>query len=128
MTKTHSYRYGKYSGKTFFKTAGQGYETSFVFDSKTVFVGNFIHVREARLWYALMCRELRKVSKRYASGAHFPASWFSHYVRNHLYKTYYAFLDRLFAKYNRDYSKACVKDLRRYQVLKKRYHHHVKAA
>ena len=133
MTKSKAYRYGKSYGRAYYKTAGGGFECGFVFDGKLVFIGNFIHSREGQLWFALMNRELGSFSRKYAVGGKCPASWYSHFLGNHLYKCYYGFLDRLFARYNRDYHRAFSRDLRQYQRLRRgwrgaRLHPALKAA
>ena len=117
--KTKSFNFGaKTTGKTYFKAVGKGWETGFVFAGKPVFVGNFIHQKEALVWFGMLNKEVSKFSKKYGSTGKVPATWFAHFFGNHLYKSYYGFLDRLFAKYNRNYSKAVVQDLRRFSKLK----------
>ena len=111
MTKSKSF-------KTYLKTVGRGFETGMMFDSKPIFVGNFIHAREAKLWFRLLNRELRSISRRYEK---MPKSWMRHFMSNHLYKTYYAFLDRIFSRYTRDYGRAVVKDLRKWREHKRSY-------
>jgi hypothetical protein len=120
--KTKTFASGKYACRTYYKTVGNGFETGFAFGGRTYFVGNFIHAKEATTWYNLMNREIYKFARKYTVGERFPASWFANFVKNHLYKTYYAYLDRLFARYNRDYQRACTRDIRRYQQMKKNYH------
>lgn len=119
MTRSKAYRYGKHFGRTYFKNAGGGWECGFVFDSRVVFIGNFIHSREAQLWFALMNREVRNFSRKYAVGQRCSAIWYAHFLRNHLYKCYYGFLDRLFARYRGDYQRAFTRDLRQYQRLRR---------
>ena len=123
MTRSKIYRHGKSIGKTYLRMAGQGFETGFIFDSKTIFVGNFIHALEATLWFTLMNRELRQFARKYAVAEQYPTAWFAHFVRNHLYRTYYAFLNRTFARYNRDFGKALQKDVRKYQRMRRDWRH-----
>jgi hypothetical protein len=124
--KSKTYRYGKYSCKTYYKTVGNGFETGFVFGGKPVFVGNFIHANEAQRWFGIMNHEIRRFGRKYTVGHAFPAPWFMHFMKNHLYKFYYAYLDKLFARYNRDFHRAFTKDFKKYKQMKHRYWTHQK--
>jgi hypothetical protein len=117
--KTKTFSTGKISCRTYVKTVGHGWETGFVFNGRTLFVGNFIHQREATTWYATMNREISRFARKYTVGTRFPITWFANFVRNHLYKTYYQFLDRTFTRYNRTYNSAVASDIRKYQRLRK---------
>ena len=119
--KTKFYRSKGLTGRTYLKACGSGFETGFVLNGTPVFVGNFIHAKEATLWWNLLNREIRKFSKKYAVGTKFPLTWFRHFMAHHLYKTYYSFLDRLFARYSRSFERAVVKDMRKYQRIRKQW-------
>jgi len=119
--KTKSYSYGDWSWKTYLKKVGSGWETGFLFDGKPIFVGNFIYPQEASRWYALMNREISSFAKTYKVGSNFPAAWFKSFFSNHLYRFYYAYLDKLFAKYNRSYQAAVSRDVRRYKQFAKKF-------
>ena len=119
MTKTKMYRSKHMSGKTYLKAVGYGFETGFIINGTTVFVGNFVHSSEANLWFGLMNREIKNFSTKYAVGAPFPKTWFAQFVKNHLYKTYYTFLDRLFARHTKTYNRAWNRDCRKYQQIRK---------
>jgi hypothetical protein len=121
MTKSKTYRYGKTVCKAHFKTAGLGWEVSFYFDGKPLFVGNFVHQKEATAWYTVMNKELNQFSRRYTIGYKFPIAWFSHFLKNHLYTEYYGFLDKVFVSHQRDYGKALKKDYRQFKATKKNY-------
>ena len=121
MTKTKLYRNRNVTGRAYLKTVGSGFEAGFILNGSPVFVGNFIHAKEANLWFNLMNRELRQFSRRYTVGQRFPLSWYTHFVRNHLYKTYYSFLDRLFTRYTKDFGRAYQRDLRRYKQIRKQW-------
>ena len=121
MTKSKTYRYGKTVCKAICKTAGLGWEVSFFFDGKPLFVGNFVHQKEATAWYSVMNKELNQFSRRYTTGYKFPIAWFSHFLKNHLYTEYYGFLDKVFVTHQRDYSRALKKDYRKFKATKKNY-------
>jgi hypothetical protein len=117
--KTKTFSTGKYNCRTYWKPAGNGWETGFIFNGRPLFVGNFIHKNEATTWYATMNREITRFARKYTVSHQFPVTWFTNFIRNHLYRTYYQFLDRVFTRYNRSYSTAVVRDIRKYQRLRK---------
>ncbi len=65
MTTT-TYKYGKHTCKAYKKPVGKGWEVGFTFGGTQIFVGNFIHAKEANAWWSKMNAEVRKFSKRYA--------------------------------------------------------------
>lgn len=119
--KTKYYSNGQYKFRAYMKPVGEGYEVGFYSGKTPVFVGNFIHSKEATQWYAIMNRQIRQFSKRYTVGPKFPVNWYMHFAKNHLYKCYYGYLDRLFARYNREYDTAYKRDVRRYNRMKKNW-------
>ncbi len=120
--KSKLYKSKHMSGKTYMKSVGNGFEAGFMLNGMPVFVGNFIHAKEANLWFGLMNREIRHFSKKYSVGSKFPKTWFAQFVKNHLYKTYYSFLDRLFVRYSRDFGRAVSRHHRKYQQIRKQWH------
>jgi hypothetical protein len=119
--KTKSYKYGKFTLKTYHKEVGHGYEVGLHFDKKSIFVGNFIHRTEANHWWSYMNKELRTFAKRYWVSPKAPKSWYTNFIKAHLYKKYYAYLDKVFSKYNRQYNTEFNKEQRRYRQLKKQW-------
>ncbi len=119
--KYKTYKYGNYTCKSYYKKAGYGYEVGFYYGEKPIFVGNFVYQQEAKSWYGIMNREIAKFAKKYTAGYKLPFAWFSNFIRNHLYKYYYAYLDKLFARYTRQYDKAYARDYKQY-VQKKKYY------
>lgn len=117
--KTKLYRNKGLTGRANMKPCGNGFEVTFTLGGTPVFVGNFIHAKEANLWFGLLNREIRSFSRKYAVGTRFPATWYKHFIGNHLYKSYYTFLDRLFAKHTRTFGRAVSKDLRKFRQIKK---------
>jgi len=120
--KTKTYRYGKVTCKATLKTVGNGWESCFYFDGKPLFVGNFIHAKEATAWWSFMNREITWFAKKYTVGYKFPISWVTHFLKSHLYKEYYTFLEKIFVGYHREYRKAFQKDFRQFKTKKKHYH------
>ena len=117
--ETKSYQYGDFSFKTYCKPAGQGYEVSLYCFGKPYFVGNFIHKKEALMWYRVFNKEINFFAKKYWCSNETPQEWYCHFLSNHLYKTYYSFLDKLFAHYNKSFARAYDKDVKKYLKLKK---------
>ncbi len=104
---------------SYFTKAGEGWEVGFHLQGRSIFVGNFVHQKEATQWYTMMNREISTFAKKYPVGPKFPVSFWRTFLSNHLHVTYYRHLDRLFARHTQVYRKAVVRDLRRYSHLKK---------
>ncbi len=119
--QTKSYNYGDFNFKTYFKAAGQGYEVSLYCGSKCYFVGNFIHKKEATMWWKTFNSEITHFAKKYWCSDETSQQWYCAFMSNHLYKTYYAFLDKLFSQYNKTFKKAYFKDVKKYNQLKKNF-------
>ena len=135
MTKNKSYRYGNYTFRAYFKPVGHGYEVGLICKGRSLFVGNFIHKREATSWWMQFNREIRHFATNYVCSKKTPHTWYFNFLSNHLYTCYYRFLDKMFGKYNRDFKRAFQKDVHVYKRMKKRwhtgggiYHFHAKAA
>lgn len=121
--KTKHYRNGKYAFRSYMKTVGEGWEVGFCHGTDVIFVGNFIHSKEANTWFTNMNKEIRKFSKQYAVGPQFPMSWYMHFAKTHLYKCYYSYLDKVFTGYQKDFTSAFKKDLVKYNKLKKHWNY-----
>ena len=119
--KTKTFRYGNISCRTYLKSVGHGWETAFVFDGRTVFLGNFVNSSEASRWYGIMNREIARFGKKYTVGVKFPVSWFKNFISNHLHRFYYAFLDKIFAKKLHHFDSVSVRDIRNYRRMKKNF-------
>lgn len=104
---------------SYYSPEGEGWEVGFYFQGKPIFVGNFIHKKEATQWYGMMNAEITKFSKRYTFGPKFPVAFFKKFIGNHLYSCYYAHLDKIFTKYKSHFKKAVTSDIRKYSSLKK---------
>ncbi len=114
-----NYKYGKYTCKAYKKPAGKGWEVGFTYAGQQIFVGNFIHAKEANAWWTLMNKEAHKFSKKYAAVPTAPTSWTTKFMSNYMYKSYYSFLDREFTKYQRGFTHAVKQDERRYTNFKR---------
>ncbi|MGE3681600.1 MAG: hypothetical protein AB7G93_07710 [Bdellovibrionales bacterium] len=120
MTTT-TYKYGKYTCKAYKKSAGKGWEVGILWGNSQIFVGNFIHAKEANAWWTMMNAEIRKFSKRYALPKTASATFFTKFMTNYIYRSYYTFLDRQFAKYTKGYTQTCRRMERTFTGLKKRW-------
>lgn len=121
---TRTYKYGKYSCKAYKKPCGKGWEVGFHYAGQEIFVGNFIHAREANAWWTKMNMEVRRFCKRYALPTNASTTFFCRFWSNYMYKCYYTFLDRQFTKYNSGYAHAVRKDERRFAKMRKHYGHY----
>lgn len=121
---TRMYKYGKHTCKAYKKPCGKGFEVGFTFGGHEVFVGNFIHAKEANAWWTLMNNEVRKFGKKYAAAPNAPVTWTTKFLSNYMYKAYYSYLDKEFTKYHRGFTQAVKKDERRYSHFKKTAPHH----
>ena len=102
---------------SYFTSAGEGWEVGFVLQGKSVFVGNFVHQPDATRWFTMMNREVAVFAKRNPVGPKFPVTFWRSFLGNHLYTTYYSFLDRLFAKHTTDYRKATLRDRKKFSKI-----------
>lgn len=118
-----TYKYGKYTCKAYKKPCGKGFEIGFTFGGHEVFVGNFIHSREANAWWTIMNAELKKFGKKYAAAPNAPLTWTCKFMSNYIYKAYYNYLDREFSKHHRGFTQAVRKDERRYSSMKRHWDH-----
>ena len=118
MTKTRNFRFYGHTFKSYCKPVGHGYEIGFTFEGKPLFVGNFIHKNEATKWWSYFNNEIRSFFNRYEFPQNGPTQWMTKFFSNYSYKCYYAWLDKNFYKYNREYTKAFKKDDLKYKRLK----------
>lgn len=116
--KTRVFKYGPHKCKAYLKPAGKGYEVGFHFGAKPVFVGNFLHRKEANAWWTKMNTEFKAFTKKYGIAKSAPISFYTKFLSNHFYNTYYKYLDKQFTSYERTYNKAVVTDLKKYKKLK----------
>ena len=91
----------------------------FTFAGEPLFVGNFIHAKEANEWYTKMNQEVAKFSKKYWITPKSPKTFYKKFLSNHLYKTYYAWVNKCLNKHNRDFTREFNKTERKYKQLKK---------
>lgn len=119
MTLKKTYTYGDFSFKTTCKPVGNGWEVSLYCFGKPYFVGNFVHKTEARVWWSKFNREIQSFAKKYWVPETTSHQWYCHFLTNHLYKTYYSFLDKVFTTHTKNYKKACFRDVKKYNQMKK---------
>src|SRR5580704_14501990 len=101
-----SHKCGTYTCKAYKKSVGKGFEVGLTMSGQTVFVGNFIHAKEAKAWWILMNRNVSKFAKKYHPGPKAPLTWYCKFMSNYMYKTYYNYLDTQFSKYHRGFNTA----------------------
>lgn len=119
--KTTKYYADKYCFTSYWKSVGNGWEVGFYYGKDVIFVGNFIHQSEATQWWRIMNREIKNFSRKYTVGTKFPFSWYCNFIKNHLYKCYYGYLERCFVRYNRNYKKAVNSYTSQYKTLTKKW-------
>ena len=124
--KTTTYRFAGTTCKTQFKTVGQGWEVCVHMGGKNIFVGNFIHKAEATKWWGLMTREMKTFTRKYWIGNKTATTWYCTFLSNHLYKTYYKFLDKIFVNHNRTYTRSVNKGVRKYNTLRRGWTHNTR--
>lgn len=123
-----TYKCGSYACKAYKKTVGKGHEVGFTMAGHPIFVGNFIHAKEANAWWTKMNLEVRKFGKKYNLGPKTPLNWYAKFMSNYIYKVYYAYLDTQFTKYNRGFAHAVRQDERKFNHYKRahaRHAHHM---
>jgi hypothetical protein len=122
MKAYKTYAYGPYKYTMYYKKVGEGYEVSLKSKDYTVFVGNFIHKKEATAWCKYFSKQISYFFKKYSYYSFDKKQGFySHFMKNHFYKVYYAWLNTMFKKYSSTYNKAFSKDLKYYNTKKKTY-------
>ncbi len=118
MTKTKNYSYCGYTFKAYCKPAGHGWEIGCYFDGKPLFVGNFVHKKEATQWWTEFNHTMKSFFAKYEFPHKGPTQWMTKFFTNYCYKAYYAWLDKSFAKYTKEYTKASKKDFVSYKKMK----------
>lgn len=122
MTKFKNYKFGNMNFKQYWKPVGHGYEVGFMYGNKTVFVGNFIHINEANQWFTKMGQVLRAFFSKHEYMHTASTTWYTKYIGNYLYKSYYEWLDKCFTKHNRTYTRATSADFKRYQTMERNFY------
>lgn len=119
--KSKTYCYGKTNCKSYIKPVGKGYEVGFYVGERLVFVGNFIHPKEAVGWWSLMNKEISWFGAAYTKGYQMPVSWVQFSIKSHLYKTYYKYLDKIFGKYGSTFTRAFDKSVTQFKRSKHKF-------
>src|SRR5437868_14531711 len=114
VTKTKTYKYGPNTFKSYMKPVGNGWEVGFTYQNRTHFVGNFVHKTEATKWWGLFNKEIVGFAKKFAWPKDMPFAWYCNFMSNHLYTTYYTWLDKVFNKHQVTFKKSYTKEFKRY--------------
>lgn len=126
--KTKTMKYGHFRLKTYWKTAGEGFEVGFYCNNKKIFVGNFIYKFEATQWWNMMNKEIHSFTKKFAFAPKVSQTFYFKFFTNHMYKKYYLYLDKVFTRYNKTYKAAFQRDQTRFTKMTRKsgYNHNYK--
>lgn len=119
--KVKTYNHGKNKYKAYLKKVGSGYEVGLKLSGNSLFIGNFIHVSEANTWFSNMNKEIGLFSKRYWITAKSPINFYKKFLGNHLYKSYYTWVNKCLTKHNRTFEKELSKDIKKYRLISKNW-------
>ncbi|MEK7358117.1 MAG: hypothetical protein AAB250_16845 [Bdellovibrionota bacterium] len=119
--KKQTYWFGDLRGEAYYKQCGEGWEVGFFFGKDRVFVGNFIHQTEAKKWWAMMTKEVYGFGRKYSVTEEVSFAWYKKFFSHHLYRCYYAWLDKEFAGYQVKFNKAFAKDQKKYKAISKKF-------
>lgn len=119
MTEFKDYEFAGFAFKTYYKTAGKGYEVGLTSGGKTYFVGNFINAKEARKWWTSFNKYVASFYRKFDYSKNAPREFYGKFMGNFLYQEYYKFLDTLFSGYNTYYTKAFTKNFKQYEKIMK---------
>jgi hypothetical protein len=121
MKKTKTYAYGHANYKCYFQPVGKGWEVAVTYSNKPLFVGNFVHLADAKNWWTTMNRELVHFGKEYTVDYSWPIPKFNKSLSAYLAKCYYSFLDEVFAKYSEKYNREFASNVRSFKPTPSRH-------
>lgn len=116
--KNKQYKYGPHKCRAYMKSVGKGYEVGFYFGSNPIFVGNFLHKKEANAWWTKMNTEIKTFSSKFGLTPKAPVAFYKKFFSNHLYQVYYKYLDKQFSQYTRQYDRVCKTSEKQYKKIK----------
>ena len=117
--KKKNYKIGKFTCRTYMKTAGHGYEIGAYFGPNKIFTGNFVHRAEANHYWTTLNKDLKTFCKKYWVSPKAPFTWYRNFMKNYFYKNYYTYVNKVTAKHTRLHATAVRKGETRYKRLKK---------
>jgi hypothetical protein len=121
--KSKMYKLGPNKYKAYMKPVGHGYEVGFMWGTKPLFVGNFVHQTEAATWFDMMKREYDRFARKYTPATAKGNGWafYNKFIANTLYKHYYDYLDKCFGRHTRNYHREHARDVRAYKRMKQHW-------
>ncbi len=119
MKTVKYYQCGPYRFTAYMKTVGSGYEIGLTTKDKQIFVGNFIHRKEANDYWKYMGKNIKSFFKKYTYPFETQKTFYTHMMTSHLYRIYYSWLDSAFRKYSTSYQRDFNRDLRQYRTQRK---------
>lgn len=117
MTQQKTYEFAGFTFKTYFKPAGSGYEIGLMGGNTNYFVGNFVHEKEAKKWWAFFNKSIAGFYRKFEYSAEAPRDFYGKFMGQYLYKEYYQFLGTLFENYNSYYDKSYTKFSKQYDKI-----------
>lgn len=121
MTQYKSYEFAGYTFKSYYKTAGNGFEIGLMSGNQYYFVGNFINEKEAKKWWSFFNKEITSFYKKFEYSDEAPRDFYGKFMAQYLYKSYYKFLGTLFESYNQYYDKSYSQFSKKYDKMMKTY-------
>tara|TARA_B110001454_G_scaffold16046_1_gene14419 strand:+ start:67354 stop:67725 length:372 start_codon:yes stop_codon:yes gene_type:complete len=121
MNTTKTYKFGDYTFKTYWKTAGEGWEIGLTCGNKVYFVGNFIREKEAKKWWSYFNKYVTHFFRKYEYYADAPKDFYGQFMGTFVYREYYNFLFELFDGYTGHYEKENAKFFKKYEKFARLY-------
>ncbi len=117
MNQVKTYEFAGYTFKTYYKAVGMGYEIGLTSSGKTYFIGNFVHDKDAKKYWAFFNKQVVSFYKKFEYSDESPRDFYGKFMANFLYSEYYKFLFDIFEGYNKFYGKAFDKDYQKYEKM-----------
>jgi hypothetical protein len=132
--KFKTYKYGNNHFRAYEKQVGNGWEIGVTFKGRTLFVGNFIHLKERVMYWKKLNMGLKTFGKKFSFYSKAPNAWFCKFLSDYLYKDYYLYLNNIMPMHHRLYTKKFTRGVTTYKRTIKKVkgttdtHYYLKAA